>query len=126
MTLVLDAGAFLAVERGDREVMALVKRERLASRTPVTHGGVVGQVWRGGTGRQVVVARLLAGVEVTPLDGELGRRAGILLGRAAQRDVVDAAVVLLAAHDDEILTSDPSDLEALAAAAGTHVDLIPV
>ena len=28
--LVLDAGAFVAVERGDRDVVALVKRERLA------------------------------------------------------------------------------------------------
>jgi hypothetical protein len=38
LMLVLDAGAFLAVERGDREVMALVKRERLAGRVPVTSG----------------------------------------------------------------------------------------
>ena len=30
--LVLDAGAFVAVERGDRGVVALVKRERLAGR----------------------------------------------------------------------------------------------
>lgn len=45
--LVLDAGAFVAVERGDRDVVALVKRERLAGRSPVTGGGVVAQVWRG-------------------------------------------------------------------------------
>jgi hypothetical protein len=32
--LVLDAGAFAAVERGDRGVVALVKRERLAGRVP--------------------------------------------------------------------------------------------
>ena len=41
--LVLDAGAFLAVERGDRDVVALVKRERLAGRAPVTSGAVVAQ-----------------------------------------------------------------------------------
>jgi len=46
--LVLDAGAFVAVERGVRKVVALVKRERLAGRPPVTSGGVVAQVWRGG------------------------------------------------------------------------------
>ena len=39
--LALDAGAFLAVERGDRDVVALVKRERMAGRLPVTSGGVV-------------------------------------------------------------------------------------
>ena len=126
MTLVLDAGALLAIERGNREVVALVVRERRADRAPVTHGGVVGQVWRGGTGRQANLARLLAGVEVRPLDDALGKRAGVLLGRAGARDVVDAAVVLLAADGDEILTSDGSDLESLVAAARIHADIIEV
>ena len=62
--LVLLAGAFVAGEHGDRDVVALVKRERLAGRLPVTCGGVVAQVWRGGHGKQAPVARLLAGVEV--------------------------------------------------------------
>ncbi len=126
MTLVLDAGAFMAVERGDRDVMVLLKRELAAGRVPVTHGGVVGQVWRGGAGRQANVARLFRAVEVTPLDEALGRRAGALLGRARLADVTDAAVVLLAADDDLILTSDPGDLEALAEAADLHVDLLAV
>ena len=126
MTLVLDAGAFLAVERGDRDVVALVKRERLAGRPPVTNGGVVAQVWRGGHGRQAGVARLLAGVDVTALDDGLGRRAGMLLARSRQSDAIDAAVVCLASDGDDILTSDPSDLLALAEAAEIHVDLIAV
>ena len=124
--LVLDAGAFVAVERGDRDVVALVKRERLASRGPVTCGGVVAQVWRGGHGRQALVARLLAGVLVVPIDDRLGRRAGSLLGRSGQFDAIDAAVVCLAADGDEILTSDPGDLRELAEVADIHVDLIPV
>jgi hypothetical protein len=68
----------------------------------------------------------LAGVDVAPLDDRLGRRAGVLLGRAGGSDVVDAALVLLAADGDEILTSDPDDLRPLAVAAGVHVDLVPV
>ena len=126
MTVVLDAGGLLALERRDREVIARLKLEMLASRPPVTHGGVVGQVWRGGTGRQVSLARSLGAVEVRPLDGALGRRAGVLLGLSRQSDVVDAALVLLAGDGDEILTSDPSDLRALARAAGLHVDLVPL
>jgi hypothetical protein len=126
VTLVLDAGAFLAVERGDREIVALLKRERLAGRIPLTHGGVVGQVWRGGAGRQAAVARLLAAVEVVALDDRLGRRAGLLLGRARKRDVIDAAVVLLAADGDMLLTSDAKDLTPLAAAAAVHVDIVPM
>jgi hypothetical protein len=124
--LVLDAGAFVAVERGDRDVVALIKRERLAGRLPVSHGGVVAQVWRGESGRQVPVARLLAGVEVAALDDGLGRRAGMLLARSGLADAIDAAVVCLAGDGDDILTSDPGDLLALAQAAGIHVELLPV
>jgi hypothetical protein len=124
--LVLDAGAFVAVERGDRDVVALVKRERLSGRAPVTNGGVVGQVWRGGGGRQAPVARLLAGVDVVSLDDLLGRRAGTLLARSGRADAIDAAVVCLAGDGDDILTSDPEDLRDLAQAAGIHVELIPV
>jgi len=127
LTVVLDAGALVAVERGDRDVVAIIERERRAGRMPRTHGGVVGQVWRGAGPRQAVLARLLAGVDVVPLDEDFGRRAGVLLARSGARDVIDAAVVLLAAADlDEILTSDPRDIAALVAAAGTHADVIPV
>jgi hypothetical protein len=124
--LVLDAGAFVAVERGDRDIVALIKREQLTGRVPVSHGGVVAQVWRGGTGRQVPVARLLAGVDVAALDDGLGRRAGMLLARTGMADAIDAAVVSLARDGDDILTSDPGDMRALAQAAGVHVELIPV
>ncbi len=126
MTIVLDAGAFVAVERNNRDIVALIKRERLANRVPVSHGGVVGQVWRGGRGRQAVIARLLDGVDVRALDETLGRQAGVLLGAARESDVIDAAIVLLAEDGDEIYTSDPKDLRALARAAGTHVDLVKV
>jgi hypothetical protein len=124
--LILDAGAFVAAERGDRDLVALVKRERLADRVPVTCGGVVAQVWRGGQGKQAPLARLLAGVEVAPIDGSLGRRAGMLLARSGQSDAIDAAVVCLAGDGDDILTSDPGDLRGLAEAAGVHIELIAV
>jgi hypothetical protein len=124
--LILDAGAFIAVERGDRDVVALVKRERKAGRAPITHGGVVGQIWRGGNGRQAPVAALLAGVEVTPLGKGLGCRAGLALSRSGGSDTIDAAVVCLASDGDDILTSDPGDLLDLAHATGVHVELIPV
>jgi hypothetical protein len=124
--LICDAGAFLAVEHGNRDVIALIKRERLAGREPVTHGGVIGQVWRGGTGRQAPLAVLLSGVEVVALDGRLGKRAGVLLARSGTADANDAAVVCLAADGDDILTSDPGDLVALAIAADLHVELIRV
>lgn len=61
-----------------------------------------------------------------PIDDGLGRQAGMLLARSGQSDAIDAAVVCLAADGDDILTSDPSDLLALAQAADFHVELVAV
>lgn len=126
MSLILDAGALIAIERGSRDLDVVLKRALFAPRLPATHGGVVGQVWRTGAARQARLVRALAGVRVTPLDEALGKRAGSLLLRARRSDVVDAALVLLAQDGDTILTSDPGDLEPLAAAAGLHVDIVAV
>lgn len=126
MTLVLDAGALIAIERFDRDVIALIKRERRDGRAPITHAGVVGQVWRGGRGRQANLARFLPSVEIRPLDDALGRRAGMLLGESQTSDVVDAALALLASDGDELLTTDHEALVPLVEATGKHVDIIAV
>jgi DNA-binding transcriptional MocR family regulator len=70
------------------------------------------------------MARLLAGTDMVPIDDRLGRRAGMLLARSGQSDAIDAAVVCLTADGDDILTSDPGDLRALAQAAEIHVELV--
>ena len=124
--LVLDAGSFVDAERGNGDVAAWVKNEFVSGRVPLTNGAVIAQVWRGGTGRQVPVARLLDSVEVIPVDDALGRRAGMLLARAGAADAIDASVVCLAQDGDDILTSDAGDLRALVRTAGVHVELIPV
>ena len=72
------------------------------------------------------MARLLAGTNVAPIDNRLGRRAGMLLARSGQSDAIDATVVCLAADGDDILTSDPGDLRALAQAAEIHLELLPL
>ena len=125
MRLLLDAGALLALERGERATWEQLKAGRRAGVGMLTHGGVVGQVWRGGHGRQALLALALQGVEVVPLDEDLGRRAGVLLGRSGAADVVGAALVALAEDDDRIVTSDPLDIQALVAVAGRHVDVVP-
>lgn len=124
MTIVLDAGGLLAIERGDRDVIAELKRALLRDETPRTHGGVLAQVWRGGKRRQAALFRALPSIEVVPLDRALGERAGVLLGRARGADAIDAAVILIAMDGDLVLTSDPDDLRALAETAAVHVELI--
>jgi hypothetical protein len=124
MTLILDAGALLALEKNDKAVWRRFTSARLAGFPPVTHGGIVGQVWRADGPRQARLATALAGTEILPLDEELGRKAGRLLGRSGTRDVIDAALVLIAEDGDEIITSDRSDLAVLVAHTGIGVELI--
>jgi hypothetical protein len=124
--LILDAGAFLAAERGSVTVAAMVKHERDQGRVPLTNGGVVAQVWRDGRGKQVLIARLLANVDVVPIDDRLGRHAGMLLARTGTSDAIDAALICLASDGDDIVTSDPADLAGLARTFGAHVELIRV
>jgi len=90
---------------------------------PVTHAGVVGQVWRGGP-RQARLSHALDGIDVRVVDEPLGRAAGVLLGRTGLSDVIDAAVVLISSDGDDIVTLDRDDLQRLAAALGRHVELI--
>lgn len=124
MRLIFDAGALIALERGDRDMWDRFNEAR-ATRTPaISHGGVIGQVWRGGGARHARLVRALDGVAIRPLDAALGRAAGELLARAKQHDVIDAALVLLAQDGDRIITSDPGDLEPLARAADLVVELI--
>lgn len=124
MTLVLDSGALIALERNDRVMWCRLKSALIEGSVPVTHGGVLGQTWRGGGPRQALLAKALEGVDVRALDEKLGRAAGELLARARAADVIDAALVLLADHGDDIVTSDTADIEPLAALLGRHVELL--
>ncbi len=123
MSLVLDSGALVALERNERQMWVRLKAAQLDGDLPLTHAGVLGQVWRGGP-RQARLSQALGGIDVRALDEPLGRAAGQLLGAAGLADVIDAGVVLLAADGDEIVTVDREDLERLAAASGRHVELI--
>jgi hypothetical protein len=126
MSLVLDSGALIALEKNDRAMWRRLKAALLSKSVPVSHGGIVGQAWRGGGPRQALLALALAGIEVRPLDDSLGRAAGSLLARDGSADVIDAALVLLAEDGDDIVTSDPEDLEPLASCLGRHVEVVRV
>ncbi|MBI2374149.1 MAG: hypothetical protein HYV07_09130 [Deltaproteobacteria bacterium] len=124
MRLVLDSGALIALERGDRAMWRRFKLEALAERVPASHGAIIGQVWRGRGPRQALLAQALECIDVVPLDELLGRAAGELLATARTSDVVDAALVLLAEDGDRIVTSDIEDIERLLSASGRRNELI--
>lgn len=109
--VVLDAGAFIALERKDR-VMTELARRFAEDETPlVTSAGVVAQVWRGGSRAQVPIAYLLRRTTVVDLTQSNAKVIGRMLGATRTRDPIDAHVVLLARERGwSVLSSDPDDL----------------
>src|ERR671923_1555160 len=95
--IVLDAGALIALDRGDKRIIALLHRALTQGRAFRVPAGVVGQTWRDGR-VQVTLARFLRSeeVEIIPLDEQLARACGELCGAANSPDIVDASVVILA------------------------------
>lgn len=115
MTLVLDSGALIAVERADRPTLTMLEAARRQGRPLVVPVGVIAQVWRGGS-RQARLARFVGakGVDVEILTEAGAKAAGLLCGRAGTADVVDASVVVVARrHHATVVSSDRSDLAAL-------------
>lgn len=123
--LILDAGAFVAFERGDQRVRAHLAAARRLGLELTTTSPVVGQVWRDGR-RQALLARMLAATRVDAPDEHAARRAGELLAKSRTDDVVDALVVALARDGDTVVSSDPGDIERLLAAAGTRASVVTV
>jgi hypothetical protein len=122
--MILDAGALIAFSRNDRAVIArLVAAEQEADEI-ATHPMVVAQVWRDQRGRQAPLARLLRSVKIVAIDDNLGRRCGELLGKARTSDPIDAAVVLIAADGESVITSDPEDILHLARFAQRRILII--
>lgn len=122
--LVLDAGALVAIDRGDRSMIARLAAAQRHGIELRSNAMVVAQVWRDRQGRQVNLARLLSAVDVRVISQDDGRQAGVLLGLAGTADPVDATVVLLAKPGDRILTSDPDDLTRLALAAANRAVIV--
>lgn len=118
---VLDAGALIALDRGDRDTWALVADVVRQGHRPVVPAPVVAQAWRDGR-RQARLARVLSGADQVATDGRLARRAGELLGRSETVDVLDALVALAAADrpGHEVLTSNPGDIHLLLQVLGVR------
>ena len=78
--LILDAGALLAADRGERETVLRLRRAQQEGLALRSSGVVVAQIWRDPGGHQANLARLLQAVDVRAVDERLGREAGELLG----------------------------------------------
>ena len=123
MGITYDTGALIAADRGERRIWvrhrALLERREV----PTVPAPVLAQSWRG-TGRQALLARLLAGCDVKALDDQQARSVGTLAARARVSDIVDACVVEGALRRrDLVVSSDEGDLQAIAAALDRRLEV---
>jgi hypothetical protein len=112
---VLDAGAFIALERRDPRMLALVAEllaQRQVARAPA---GVVAQVWRGSPRQHAMIRLLRTGViRAEPLSEQVALRVGLLLAATGASDVIDGHVALIARNvRGTVVTSDPDDIARL-------------
>ena len=121
MGVTYDTGALIAADRSERRMWARHRALLNRREVPTVPAPVVAQSWRG-SARQVQLARLLAGCHVEPLDDRQARSVGALAARAASSDIVDACVVEGALRRrDLVVSSDPDDLQSIAAATGRRL-----
>ena len=120
--LVFDAGALIALDRGDRAVGTMLAVAEQAGTEAITTSACVAQVWRD-PARQARLTRALASFLEWPLDPLRARRCGLLLADTHTSDIADAALALLVQDGDTVLTSDPSDIERLLEAIGTDAHI---
>ncbi len=110
--VVLDAGALIAIEQGDRPLLRTLE---LAQGVHIP-AGALAQVWRDPR-HQARLARFVEtdGTLIYPLTELAAQAAGRLCALTGTSDVVDASVAVLArAVDASIVTSDPAELSRLA------------
>lgn len=115
----LDAGALIALDRGDRRVLVLLARAKeLGARVTVPATALAQAIRRPRT--QARLARLIRqpSTDLAPLDGPDATSVGILLAASRTSDIADAHVVVCARRARQaIVTSDPDDLHRLDPAA---------
>ena len=123
MGITYDTGALIAADRAERRMWARHRALLALREVPTVPAPVVAQSWRGG-GRQALLARLLAGCDVEALDDGQARAVGSLAARAGTTDIVDVCVVKGAMRRrDLVVSSDPDDLQAIAAAANRRLEI---
>ena len=128
-TFVLDTGALIALERGDRRLWARLYTTDGVGGAQVS-AGAIAQAWRGSP-RQAPLARAIKLSDEVPLDGQIARKAGALCGQTGTVDMIDASVAVTAAqaarHDYvSLVTSDRRDIGPLLDALGADVRNVDV
>ena len=125
--LVLDSGAVTRLaerSRGSAALILALREEGLWP--PAVSAMVLVECLQGHAGRDATANQLLKTCDVIESIPEtLARRAALLRRRARRGSAVDAIVVAMAEPGGTVLTTDPEDLNAIAAHAHrVHVERV--
>ena len=93
MTLVLDTGALIQVDRGSRHILSMIETALDRGERVHVPVGVIGQAWRDPS-RQARLSRVLRKCDEVDLTGLRARSSGQLCGEAGTSDVIDASVAV--------------------------------
>ncbi len=130
-TFVLDAGALIALDRGNRELLSTLQTAFEDGDRVIAPTGAIGQAWRD-PNRQVALSRSLKHCDEVPLDGSAARASGRLCGRAGTSDLIDASIAVAVANaalrdgDVVLLTSDSRDMKDLLSALDADARVVAV
>lgn len=111
----LDAGALIALDKGDRRVITLLARAAELGARVTVPATALAQAMRE-PAKQARLSRLVRQPKTRneALDAPGATQVGLLLAATRTADIADAHVVICARqHDDVIVTSDPEDLQRL-------------
>ncbi len=111
----LDAGALIALDRNNRQVIALLERARERGHTITVPAPALAQAIRK-PDQQARLSRFIRQptTDVVSLDRVDAIRVGRLLATSGTADVVDAHVIECARRSQTaVITSDPNDLRQL-------------
>ena len=111
----LDAGGLIALDRGDRRVLALLARASETNAPVTVPATALAQAVRQPV-QQVRLTRLLRQptTNTVALDRVDATRVGLVLASTGTADIADAHVVVCARRAGQrVVTSDPDDLQGL-------------
>lgn len=113
--ITFDAGGVIALDRGDRLVLALIARAAEHGMRVTIPATALAQALRS-PARQARLSRLVRqpDTDLIPLNATDATAVGLLLAQTSTADIVDAHVVVCARRTGQaVVTSDPEDLKRL-------------
>jgi predicted nucleic acid-binding protein len=114
--ITFDAGGLIALDRNNRQVVALIARATERGMRITIPATALAQAIRN-PARQARLCRLIrqAGTDLIPLDGPNATAVGLLLARTGTADIADAHVVVCAQRAGQaVVSSDSGDLMRIA------------